>query len=98
MVRTRVLVLGLFFATSQVATAQTLFPLPQCALSCALSAIAGTGCTLTDVACICSSALFITSLNGCIGTACSPADQASTIAFAQQYCATAGVMLGLCPA
>ncbi|EXJ64907.1 hypothetical protein A1O7_01246, partial [Cladophialophora yegresii CBS 114405] len=77
------------------AASQDLSTLPSCAVSCATSAIGSTGCAITDAACVCSASSFLTGVQSCISTACSPTDQAATLAFAQQYCGSAGVTITL---
>ncbi|KIX07134.1 uncharacterized protein Z518_05111 [Rhinocladiella mackenziei CBS 650.93] len=78
-----------------LATSQDLSSLPQCAQTCALSAISSTGCAVTDAHCICSASTFLSSVASCISTACSPADQQATLTFAQQYCLSGGVTITL---
>lgn len=45
--------------------------------SAALNSLASTGCQLTDVKCICNSAPYLSTLQGQVAQACSPADQGS---------------------
>ncbi|ETI28855.1 hypothetical protein G647_01307 [Cladophialophora carrionii CBS 160.54] len=78
-----------------LAASQDLSTLPSCAVTCALNAIGGTGCAATDAACVCSATSFLTDVQACISTACSAADQAATLAFAQQYCGSAGITITL---
>lgn len=80
-------------AIAAVASAQSLAGLPACAQTCALGAISSTGCSLTDFKCICSASAYLDSINKCINTACSAADIAATLAFANQVCLSAGVTL-----
>jgi hypothetical protein len=47
-------------------------------VTCALSAIGATGCAATDAACICAATSFLASVQTCISTACSAADQQGT--------------------
>ncbi|KAH6655385.1 hypothetical protein BKA67DRAFT_657329 [Truncatella angustata] len=82
----------LFFIVAFVSAptlAQDLNALPACAQTCALNAIGGSGCAVTDLKCICESASFISSYTSCITTSCGAADQAAAISFAIQYCASA---------
>ncbi|KAH0351812.1 hypothetical protein KCU83_g4073, partial [Aureobasidium melanogenum] len=60
--------------------------LPSCAVNCALTAIPATGCTATDVSCLCSSSSFISSIASCTQGACSAEDQAKTAAATAQIC------------
>lgn len=76
-----------------LARGQNLANLPPCAASCATGGLSATGCNLLDVACICKSSAFIDSLVPCIKTNCNAADQQTTIQFAQNLCAGAGVTL-----
>ena len=46
--------------------------------SCAASAIGATGCAVTDAKCVCSNTSFLSTVQTCIATACSPSDQQST--------------------
>ncbi|KAI4124495.1 MAG: hypothetical protein LQ347_005716 [Umbilicaria vellea] len=75
------------------AGAQSLSSLPTCAQAPAEAGIGATGCTLTDFKCLCSAQAFISSLTTQIQTACSPADQAATLAFAQQLCGSVGITI-----
>ncbi|MCJ1252847.1 hypothetical protein MMC24_000653 [Lignoscripta atroalba] len=79
-------------ATSS-ASAQSLADLPPCATGPALASFASTGCDVTDYACICSDSAFLAGLQPVVQAACSPADLAKTIAFAQQLCASVGVTM-----
>ncbi|KIW72544.1 hypothetical protein PV04_00729 [Phialophora macrospora] len=78
-----------------LAASQDLSSLPSCAVTCALNAIGATGCAATDAACVCSATTFLTSVQSCISTACNATDQAATLAFAQQYCGSAGITITL---
>ncbi|KAJ9602542.1 hypothetical protein H2200_013085 [Cladophialophora chaetospira] len=77
------------------AAAQDLSQLPSCAVTCALNAIGATGCQATDAKCVCSATSFLSSVQTCISTACNATDQAATLAFAQQYCGSAGITITL---
>ncbi|KUL83653.1 hypothetical protein ZTR_11046 [Talaromyces verruculosus] len=79
---------GLALCVANVA-AQDFGSLPPCAQGCATNAIPAS-CGL-DVKCICSASSFITSVSCCVATACDAADQQTTIQFAEQLCAGAGV-------
>lgn len=56
--------------------AQDLSGLPACAYNCALQGIGGTGCSVTDSACICAAQSFLSDVQSCISApgACSEAD------------------------
>ncbi|EED15300.1 CFEM domain protein, putative [Talaromyces stipitatus ATCC 10500] len=71
------------------AAAQDLSSLPPCAKSCATNAMPAS-CGL-DVKCICSAESFITSVSCCVAKVCDQADQQTTLQFAEQLCAGAGV-------
>ncbi|MCJ1301188.1 hypothetical protein MMC08_003987 [Hypocenomyce scalaris] len=75
------------------AGAQSLSDLPTCAQGPAEAGIGATGCALTDFQCICTAQAFISSLTTEIQSACSPSDQAATLAFAQQLCGSVGVTI-----
>ncbi|KAK7903674.1 hypothetical protein LTR67_001694 [Exophiala xenobiotica] len=84
--------IGLF---ALFAAAQDLSSLPSCAVSCATNAIGSTGCALTDAHCICTASTFLSGVESCISTACSPADQQATLQFAVSFCGSAGVTITL---
>ncbi|GAM40427.1 CFEM domain protein [Talaromyces pinophilus] len=79
---------GLALCVANVA-AQDFGSLPSCARSCATNAIPAS-CGL-DVKCICSTSSFISSVSCCVATACDAADQQTTLQFAEQLCAGAGI-------
>ncbi|RKK64730.1 hypothetical protein BFJ69_g16572 [Fusarium oxysporum] len=79
---------------SAPALGQSLDSLPACAQTCALNAVGGSGCSDTDIACICLSATFISSYGSCIATSCTATDAAAAQSFAVQFCAAAGVTVG----
>jgi len=82
-------------ALLQLAAAQDLSSLPSCAVTCAINAIGATGCATTDAKCICTATSFLSGVQTCISTACNATDQAATLAFAQQFCGSAGVTITL---
>jgi len=68
--------------------------LPACAQTCLGSFTSGSsigGCSSLDIKCICSAQSFLSDIACCLEGACSAADQASAIKYAQQICETAGV-------
>ena len=69
-----------------IAKAQDLGGLPACAKPALLAAYQASGCRATDAECLCSNPNLLTSLQGYIQGACSPADQAAVIAFGETYC------------
>jgi len=83
------------FSLFTLAVSQSLSGLPTCAETCALNSIAATGCAVTDTHCICTATSFLSGVATCITTACSPADQAATLQFAQSYCLSANVTITL---
>ncbi|PTB45546.1 hypothetical protein M441DRAFT_65206 [Trichoderma asperellum CBS 433.97] len=83
------------FLLSSSTLAQSLSGLPTCAATCALNAVGATGCAATDASCICMAASFLASIQTCISSACNASDQAATLSFAQQFCASAGVTITL---
>ncbi|KAJ5678638.1 Cell wall protein TIR3 [Penicillium macrosclerotiorum] len=74
------------FAT---AIALSLDDLPSCATSCATDAIPAK-CGI-DVECICSDSSFLSDITCCVATACSTADQETTLKVAKSICASGGV-------
>jgi len=77
------------------ASSQSLSGLPQCAESCAISAVGSTGCAVTNATCICEATSFLQGVDSCIQTACSAADIQATLQFAQKYCLSGGVTITL---
>ncbi|ETW77563.1 hypothetical protein HETIRDRAFT_454825 [Heterobasidion irregulare TC 32-1] len=66
--------------------------LPTCALPCLVSANVGS-CSQTDIACLCSSSSFVSSLATCIESSCTGADVQTAISQATALCANNGVTL-----
>ncbi|EWC43952.1 hypothetical protein DRE_01304 [Drechslerella stenobrocha 248] len=81
-------------AGAALATAQ-LDRLPTCALSCAISSIGESGCSPTDIACVCSAASFQAGILTCIQRpgGCNAQEIQDTVAAAGVLCAQAGVTL-----
>ncbi|BFZ59399.1 hypothetical protein YB2330_000408 [Saitoella coloradoensis] len=67
--------------------------LPTCAATCFATQIGSLSCSSSDVACICGSTGFLTTLSECIFSSCSSSDQQTAISAAQSLCAAAGVSL-----
>ena len=65
------------FAIAGVALAQDLAGVPKCAVAPALAAFGKTGCTNTNIKCICQSTTLVGDLESAIAAACSPDDLAS---------------------
>jgi len=79
-------------ASAALATAQ-LSNIPSCALSCAISSIGSSGCSETDIKCVCQAKSFITSITTCVQGACTPAELQQTMTAAQGLCQSVGVTL-----
>ncbi|PGH28939.1 hypothetical protein GX50_08325 [[Emmonsia] crescens] len=73
-----------------LASAQGLAGLPNCAKTCATSAIPQE-CGLVDIKCICTATSFINAITCCVASSCSKEDQQKTINFAKGICGTVGV-------
>jgi len=84
-------------ALAAVASAQTcsISDLPTCAVTPALQAIGSTGCSATDLACVCKNQAFIASLTPAIKAGCSAADYQKAVTTAACLCAQAGVTLNI---
>lgn len=69
--------------------------LPQCAMTCSMSALASIGeaCALTDVACFCKNQDFMTSTKACLIATCAPEALAQLGGGATKICAAAGVTI-----
>ncbi|KPI37966.1 uncharacterized protein AB675_3045 [Cyphellophora attinorum] len=81
----------LIFAAAAFALPQaSLDGLTACAQTAVLGALAGTGCGLTDVKCICAASGFQAAAQAAITTACGAGDAEATTAWATSYCAGAG--------
>ena len=65
--------------------AQSLSDIPVCAEKC-LTSLRNTGCSNTDVACICASTAFTVDFKNCVEGACSSADQQTILKIAQSVC------------
>ncbi|KAM6530294.1 hypothetical protein FALCPG4_008420 [Fusarium falciforme] len=65
--------------------------LPACAQTCALDSLASSGCSSTDIACVCKSRAFIESYTSCVATSCNAEDAAKAAQFGVQQCGSAGV-------
>ncbi|KKZ58604.1 hypothetical protein EMCG_05500 [[Emmonsia] crescens] len=72
-----------------LASAQGLGGLPDCAKTCATSAIPQE-CGL-DIKCICTASSFLNAITCCVASGCSKEDQKKTITFAKGICGTVGV-------
>ncbi|KAK6508897.1 hypothetical protein TWF481_003665 [Arthrobotrys musiformis] len=79
-------------AGAALAAAQ-LDQIPTCALTCAITALGSTGCSQTDIACICQASSFLTGILGCIQGTCTPSEIEQTLGAAQVLCAGAGVTI-----
>jgi len=73
--------------------AQDLSGLPTCAETPAIAALGSTGCSITDIKCICDDTSFLQSLEPAVAAVCSPADLATALQFAVNLCLSAGVTL-----
>ncbi|KAJ4296666.1 hypothetical protein N0V90_006714 [Kalmusia sp. IMI 367209] len=87
---------ALFVALAGVATAQ-LPDLPQCSLSCFVTALGSDGCAeLTDFKCHCQkSDSLLSSVTPCVQSACSADEQAEVIKGVEDTCASAGVTISV---
>ncbi|KAJ6260036.1 hypothetical protein Dda_5682 [Drechslerella dactyloides] len=81
-------------AGASLAAAQ-LDKLPTCALSCAISSIGSSGCSQTDIACVCSASSFLSGIQTCIEGSCTAQEIKQTLDAAQVLCAGAGVTITL---
>ncbi|KAF3157894.1 hypothetical protein TWF225_001812 [Orbilia oligospora] len=79
-------------AGAALAAAQ-LDQIPTCALTCAITSLGSTGCSQTDIACICKASSFLTGILSCIQGSCTPAEIEQTLGAAQGLCASAGVTI-----
>ncbi|KAF2226170.1 hypothetical protein BDZ85DRAFT_279818 [Elsinoe ampelina] len=79
-------------ALASVAAAATVADLPTCATTCALTAIKGSSCAITDTACLCKDTAYATALTTCVSSGCSAADQAKTLSVSKDICSAAGVV------
>merc|ERR1712230_331612 len=61
-------------AIASLVSAQSLSDIPTCAERC-LTSLRNTGCSTTDVACICASSAFNVDFKNCVTGACDSADQ-----------------------
>ncbi|KIW06668.1 uncharacterized protein PV09_02374 [Verruconis gallopava] len=71
--------------------AQDLSQLPSCGYSCISVGVSGSGCSTTDIACLCKSSSWISELACCVSKSCDAADQQSIASIAEGYCSSAGV-------
>ncbi|KAH8707097.1 hypothetical protein GQ44DRAFT_628898 [Phaeosphaeriaceae sp. PMI808] len=88
------------FATTLVCvSAQDLSSLPGCAIPCFAAAIQGSGCTLSDAKCQCTTGRdsISNSLLQCLPTRCSAQEQAKIAPAVQTLCAAAGVTISDVP-
>ncbi|KAF2828786.1 hypothetical protein CC86DRAFT_368923 [Ophiobolus disseminans] len=84
------------FATSfALVAAQDLSGIPSCAIPCFLPAVQGSGCSLTDARCQCTTGResITNSLFTCTPSRCSASDIANIASAVQALCANAGVTL-----
>ncbi|KAL8654920.1 MAG: hypothetical protein Q9226_003244 [Calogaya cf. arnoldii] len=72
-------------------TAQSLSDVPGCASQAAFNSITGSGCPITDAACICRNQDFLDSLLPVVREACTPEEFQKTVEFTRQFCGNAGV-------
>ncbi|KAI4179684.1 MAG: hypothetical protein LQ346_007150, partial [Caloplaca aetnensis] len=87
--------LSLLLLTTTTTTAQSLTDVPSCASGPAISSFASTGCSPTDIPCICRNQGFLTSLLPVVEAACSPEDLQKTIAFTEKLCGDNGVSISI---
>ncbi|CAO1599016.1 MAG: hypothetical protein LQ349_001593 [Xanthoria aureola] len=80
------------FSTS---TAQSISDVPRCAYQAALDSFTGSGCAISNAACICKNQNFLDSLLPVVRAACSPEELQRTVEFTTQFCANAGVDLAI---
>ncbi|KAJ9628431.1 hypothetical protein H2204_009268 [Knufia peltigerae] len=83
------------FALALKAHAQDITSLPVCAQSPILTAFSTSGCSLTDIACVCNNTEFINGLVNTIPSVCNANEVAATSQFAVSLCASYGVTLDL---
>merc|ERR1711939_863913 len=72
-------------AIASLVSAQSLSDIPTCAERC-LTSLRNTGCSTTDVACICASSAFNVDFKNCVTGACDSADQQTILNIAQSVC------------
>ncbi|KAF1355691.1 hypothetical protein EJ07DRAFT_182039 [Lizonia empirigonia] len=81
------------FATSlAVVSAVDLSQVPDCAVACLVAAIPGSGCSVSDTACQCTTgqAAITSSLDSCVPTSCSTEDAAKVAPALAGICSAAG--------
>ncbi|KND03851.1 uncharacterized protein SPPG_08924 [Spizellomyces punctatus DAOM BR117] len=61
---------------------------PECARACVERAITASGCAITEINCMCTSAPFINTMVQCVQTTCGGREQMAT--FANQLCTACG--------
>ncbi|MCJ1307432.1 hypothetical protein MMC25_001078 [Agyrium rufum] len=86
-------VVALAASFSRLVSSQGLLGLPSCAEAPAIEGLGTTGCSTSNIACICSNKAFLTQLQSQVQTVCSASDAQQAIAIAQQLCAMSGVSL-----
>ncbi|KAL6703330.1 hypothetical protein ACN47E_009748 [Coniothyrium glycines] len=86
-------------ASLAFASAQDLSSVPTCAIPCLVAAIPGSGCTVTDVTCQCTTGreAIANSLTSCAPSRCSAADTAALEPALAGICAAAGVAISSAP-
>lgn len=67
--------------------------LPSCATSCLSDGIQSSGCSASDIACICESQSFIEQLTPCVESSCSASELETVIQYAVALCGSASVSL-----
>ncbi|KAI5850008.1 hypothetical protein BZA05DRAFT_66376 [Tricharina praecox] len=81
---------ALFIAAAVATVNAQLDGLPTCATACAMSSLGSTDCSDTNFKCICGKEDFLSSISGCVNSACSVEDQKKSLVFAQDFCSRAG--------
>ncbi|TBU26543.1 hypothetical protein BD311DRAFT_428108 [Dichomitus squalens] len=81
-------VLSFALATAIISGVSAQDGLSACALGCFASSTTGTGCTVTDISCLCKSAQFQQAVKTCLEKQCTSADLAAAEALEQSECGT----------
>ncbi|KAF2115902.1 hypothetical protein BDV96DRAFT_646077 [Lophiotrema nucula] len=84
-----------FAASFALVNAQDLGDIPSCALTCFAAAVSGSGCSLSDTTCQCTTGRdsISQSVTGCVPGKCSDDDIAKITPAVEQICANKGITI-----
>jgi len=88
-------IVALAVPTAYAQLAQELPGFPTCAVACVedASPVYISGCSQTDIGCLCGSASFLTAVGTCVHSSCTPPEEKATLDAAYKLCEANGVII-----